>query len=187
MLGIGLLLTLLAVATATDVARKTIYNWTTYTGIVLALLLNAAQPWLAPNPQQAAAWGLVGLADSFAGLAACGGVMLVCYIFFVGGIGGGDVKLVAMIGALLGLYPGLEAMLWTLVLGGVVGLVMLVWQVGVWNLVSSGARYLALAVRHGAPAPLSDEERRPLKTYLFLAPCALAAVLIVHFELAEWI
>ena len=36
--------------------------------------------------------------------------MLVCYVFFPGGVGGGDVKLIAMMGAFLGLSAGFDGM-----------------------------------------------------------------------------
>ena len=48
----------------------------------------------------------------------CGAAMLVCYVLFAGGVGGGDLKLIAMMGAWLGVYRGLEAMLWTMVIAG---------------------------------------------------------------------
>ncbi len=47
--------------------------------------------------------------------------MLVLFVFFR--IGGGDVKLLAMLGAFLGLEQGIETLLWTFVLGGAVGLI----------------------------------------------------------------
>ena len=49
-------------------------------------------------------------------------------------VGGGDVKLIAMLGAFLGLEKGIEAMLWTFVLGGCMALIVLVWRVGPWRL-----------------------------------------------------
>ena len=106
MLATALLFGLLAVATLTDVRWRKIYNTTTYPGILLALFANGAATWMGVDAvtgseQQFAWYGLVGLWDSLLGLLACGGVMIVCYVFFAGGIGGGDIKLIAMIGALM--------------------------------------------------------------------------------------
>jgi len=190
MLTTAILLVLLAVATVTDWRERKIYNWLTYPGILLALALNAGTTlWERYGVQSGGPpdWlGAVGLNESLLGLAACGAVMLVCYVFFAGGVGGGDIKLIALIGAWLGPFQGLEAMLWTFVLGGAVALVHLVWQVGgPLKLTRRVAGYLLLVARYRTVAPLSEEQRQPLKTQLFLAPAAMAAVVIVQFKLIE--
>ncbi len=69
------------------------------------------------------------LGDSLLGLLVCGVVLVVCFAVFTG-VSGGDVKLVAMFGALMGLEKGIEAMLWTFVLAACFGLIVLVWRVG---------------------------------------------------------
>ena len=79
--------------------------------------------------------------------------MIVCFVFFPG-IGGGDVKLMAMVGALLGTYDGLEALLWTFVLAACFGLIVLVWRVGPLTTVSPrravGGEQIAVALVHAA-------------------------------------
>ena len=45
MVSFGLLTALLLVASATDMRRGKIYNWTTYSGMLAALILNAAGSW----------------------------------------------------------------------------------------------------------------------------------------------
>jgi prepilin peptidase CpaA len=111
--------------------------------------------------------------------------MLVCYVFFAGGVGGGDVKLIAMMGAFLGVYAGFEAMLWTFVLGGCVGLVTLVWRLGVVQLTRRIISRVWSVLRARSWVPLTDQEREPLQVHLFLSPAALVAVLIVRFPLLE--
>lgn len=159
-----LLLGFVLVAAATDVARHKVYNWTTYPGIIAALVLSAA------------GCTQVAFSDSLWGFLACGLVMLFCFVTFR--VGGGDVKLLAMIGAFLGLYRGMEAMLWTFVLGACMGLTVLIWRVGPWRLVARTFRQLMWSLRLGAWQPLTDDERAQLQPPLFLAPCALAAVVI---------
>lgn len=187
MLATILLLGLLAVATATDVARHKIYNWTVYPGILAALTLNAlgsaavAAGWVEGSQLQWHGW--VGLADSLAGFAACGAILLAIFVLMK--IGGGDVKLMAMIGAFLGADAGIRAMLWTFVLGGCVGLMALVWRMGPWRLTKTLGRQLLWVFRFARPSPLTEEERKELQPPLFLAPSALAAVLIVQLGLAE--
>ena len=109
--------------------------------------------------------------------------MLAC--FLLSDMGGGDVKLLATVGAFLGLQHGLTALLWTIVLGGVSGVAMLIWQVGAGRILVGITRHLALVVRSRGWVPLESAEREPLKRSLFLAPSALAGVLLTITEATE--
>ena len=189
MLATILLLGLVSVATATDLAWHKIYNWTTYTGMLTALGLSAlgsASVVGAGVPEkrlQALGWIPVGY--SLIGLLACGLVMLVCFVMFK--VGGGDVKLIAMLGAFMGPEKGIEAMLWTFVLGGCAGLIVLIWRVGPARLIVHVFRHIVWSLRLGSLCPLTDEERAQLQPPLFLAPSALAAVVIVRFSLVDYL
>lgn len=183
MVGAALLSVFLLIATYTDVRWRIIHNRTTYAGLLVALVASAAASWvgvdtLSGTADAARFWGLVPLRDSVTGCLACGAAMLVCYVFFARDVGGGDLKLIAMMGAFLGPYDGLEAMLWTMIIGGCMALMILVWRVGFWSLASLCFRYLAAAAR-GARPELTDEQRHALRTDLFLSPSALLAVMMV--------
>lgn len=145
-----------------------IYNWTTYPGILLGLGTNTL------------AGGREGFEDSLLGLLICGGVVLLIFLF--GGTGGGDVKLIAMLGAGLGRYDGIEAMLWTFVLGAIAALALLIWKVGALRLLRQGFGHAWCVVRARNWVPLTPDERKPLQRTLFLAPAALAATGIVRWE-----
>jgi prepilin peptidase CpaA len=119
------------------------------------------------------------------GFLSCGSIMLVCYVFFPAGLGGGDVKLLAMVGAFLGTSEGLEVMLWTFVLGGCLALVTLVWRVGAFELIARIARRIKSVITARSWIPLTDDEREPLQAPLFLSPAALVAAVIVRFDLIE--
>jgi prepilin peptidase CpaA len=160
-----LLLVLLAAAAITDVRRHRIYNGNTYPGILAGVALN----WIER--------GRDGLEDSLAGFAACGAILLVCFVLFQ--IGGGDVKLLAMVGAFLGLHQGIEAMLWTFVLGSVAGVAVLIWQLGAFRIVRKVAEQIRYVFRARGWVPLTRAEREPLRRTLYLAPAALVAVCIV--------
>jgi len=193
MLSTALLLVLLAAATYTDVRWHKIYNSITYSGIVVALAVNGVAAlldswtgellvqvhWLVPIGIGLGDYfgGILG--DGFAGLLICSFVMIVCFVFFPGGVGGGDVKLIAMMGAFLGTSAGLEAMLWTFILGGATALIALVWHVGAVNLVAGVFRYVARVIRLHSFNAMTEQERQPFRTKLFLAPSALVAVVIV--------
>lgn len=162
------MLLLTAVAAVTDVRRQKIFNWTTYPGILAGIALNALTG------------GWPAAEESLLGFLACGGVMLACFVFFPD-LGGGDVKLIAMLGAGLGLNDGILAMLWTFVIGFAAGLAVLVWNFGALTLILRTLRAVREAVvlrgRLAAPDP-----RSPIRRWLYLAPAALAAVVIVRWQ-----
>jgi prepilin peptidase CpaA len=191
MLFMVMLLGLTLVAAATDVFRHKIYNWNTYGGILAALALSAVgSVWLwadAVAEARISYWfGGPPLWDCAGGLLACGLLMVVCFSIFPG-IGGGDVKLMAMVGALLGWEKGLDALLMTFVLGSCFSLIGLVWRVGPITTVSRVVRLIATRVfRRAWFKPLNDEERRALTPPIFLAPSALVAVVLVRFELIKY-
>jgi len=190
-----LLLVLLLIAAATDIRHHKIYNWTTYPGIFAALGLNAvgavveheyvAKPADDDGPKAEGDdrsrrfWGFVGGQESLIGFSVCGGFMLVAFVFF--NVGGGDVKLMAMQGAFLGFERGLEALLWTFVLAACIGSIVLIWRVGALRLIERVWRQMMYVLRIGGWADLEPAERERLQFPLFLAPTALAAVVIVEF------
>ena len=90
---------LCAIAACYDAATGPIPNPLTYTGILLGLAFNSLAA--APAMAGAAHWlGSVGAPECLAGFGLCAGIGLVCRGF---GMGGGDMKVIAALGALLGL------------------------------------------------------------------------------------
>ena len=95
-------------ATLDDLARRQIANW------IPAAALAGGFGW------QIGQQGWIGALHALAGAAAGFAVFLVFYL--LGGMGGGDVKLMAGFGALLGTGRLLEASLWTAGVGGLIAL-----------------------------------------------------------------
>ena len=91
-----------------DLMRRQIANWIPLTALAGGLL------W------QLASYGWTGLLYGAAGAAAGFAVFLIFYL--LGGMGGGDVKLMAGFGALLGAGRLVEAALWTAGVGGLIAL-----------------------------------------------------------------
>lgn len=167
------LLVALAWAAWTDARCGMIYNATTYPGIVLGLAAQGVDG------------GWEGIADGVRGFLVCGGVIL--FIFLFGGTGGGDVKLIAMLGAGLGLHDGIEAMLWTFILGAVSALGLIVWQLGAVRILREAWRHLRACCIARRWLPLTPSERAPLQRTMFLAPAALVATLLTRGDdLAAW-
>lgn len=96
------------VASAEDLWRRQISNWIPAAAIVGGLVVNTMER------------GWKGAAASVLGAVAGFAVFLIFYL--AGGMGGGDVKLMAGFGALLGVSRLLEAALWTAGCGGVLAL-----------------------------------------------------------------
>lgn len=173
----ALLFGFLAVAAFTDLRWRKIFNATTYTGALIGLFVAALNSWLGPADNAPT------LVEGLTGLLVCGAVMIACYICFPNGIGGGDVKLIALIGAYLGVFQGLEALLWSLILGACVALIRLVWMLGAVELLRRLKVGLLSLLARGGFGVLTKDEREQTSTDVFLGPCAFAAVLIVQFGL----
>ncbi|HEY0886807.1 MAG TPA: A24 family peptidase [Ramlibacter sp.] len=114
---LALLVVLLMVAAFIDVRTFRIPNWLTYGGAVIGLALGAAVQWRLLGP----AWALDGFLWSLGGLAA--GLVLMLPMYALRVMGAGDVKLMAMAGAFLGLGQIVPAVLCVFVTGGVGALI----------------------------------------------------------------
>jgi prepilin peptidase CpaA len=101
-------------ATVDDLARRQIANW------IPAAALAGGFGW------QIGQDGWMGALHALTGAAAGFGVFLVFYL--LGGMGGGDVKLMAGFGALLGTGRLIEAALWTAGVGGLLALGVVAYQ-----------------------------------------------------------
>ncbi|MDB5386391.1 MAG: Type prepilin peptidase TadV/CpaA [Planctomycetaceae bacterium] len=167
MISTVLLLCFTLVAAITDLCWRKIYNWNTYTGILVGLLVSALEP------------DGIGWEDSLWGFLVCGLVVVSCFLFFP--VGGGDVKLIAMMATFLGFEQGLECLLWTFVLGAGMALSILIWRFGVFRLIGRSVKQIWWLVRYQQWLVLSENERKALEPRLRLGLTAFVAVLIVKF------
>jgi prepilin peptidase CpaA len=104
----GILLGVVLIAAAIDLRTRRIPNWLTFTSIALGLVLQ----FVAAGPQ--------GLLFGFLGVLVGGGLFFLP--FLLGGMGAGDLKLMAAAGAFLGPKGALWAVLCTGIAGGVLAL-----------------------------------------------------------------
>jgi leader peptidase (prepilin peptidase)/N-methyltransferase len=117
----GLLYSALLVLAGTDLSHKIIPNAITFPGILLGLISAAT---ILP----------LGLVDSLLGVLIGGGILWLLawvspYLFGKEGMGGGDIKLLAMIGAFLGWKPALMTIMVGSFLGSLVGITLITAQV----------------------------------------------------------
>lgn len=107
----GILLVAVLVSAVTDLRNRRIPNLVTYPTVILALLIYGLYA------------GLHGLLFSLKGLGLGFGLLLIPYL--LGGMGAGDVKLMAAVGAVLGVHHTFVVFLIIAVIGGVTALAML--------------------------------------------------------------
>ncbi len=103
----------LAVSGIVDIREKRIPDWLTLPGLAWVLLASAFRGW----PR---------VADGLLGILVCGGLLLILALISRGGIGGGDVKLTAMVGATLGWRWGFGVLAFAQVAAAAVALCLFV-------------------------------------------------------------
>jgi prepilin peptidase CpaA len=99
----------------TDLRNRTVPNWLTCAGVLCGLLWYGTTEGL-----RGAGFSLAGAAVGFASL---------LVFFFLGGMGGGDVKLMAAFGALVGPRLVFQALIWIALLGAVGAAGSVFWHV----------------------------------------------------------
>ena len=109
-----ILVAVVVISAVSDVWKGKIYNVVTYPAIVIGFGLQLAQH------------GFAGLMSSLEGLAIC--VLPTLPLLLLGGLGGGDVKLLAVVGIVAGWPAAAEALLLTFVFAGLVALGELAWH-----------------------------------------------------------
>lgn len=160
-----LLLVVGLIATVTDLWRQKIYNWLTLPAILLGLVLSLVQS------------GLPGLLDSFLGLLLAGGIYMV--LGLIGAMRGGDIKLAAAVGALLGWRLSVSALYYGAILGGVFAIFWSLYHGTLWKTLARVWRVLyAFAAPGMRPdAELQQSETEPMPYGVAISWGAIVAAL----------
>jgi prepilin peptidase CpaA len=116
-IGLCVLVVLLAWSVYTELTAQRIPNWLTMTGMAAGLLLGYLP-------------GGISLGSSLVGFCIGFGFLLIFYLY--GGMGGGDVKLMGAVGALLGYPLIVPAIVYTAFIGLVLALFRLLSQRAFW-------------------------------------------------------
>jgi prepilin peptidase CpaA len=108
------MLMFLGVGVATDLHQRRIPNWLIAMMFVLGISLNTIY------------LGGIGTRMALGGILT--GTLILIPFFALGGMGAGDVKFLAGVGSFLGPWGVAVAGMYTLLLGGVLGLAVIAWQ-----------------------------------------------------------
>jgi len=119
---------MLAVAVYTELKASRIPNWLTFSGMALGLLIGYLH-------------GNVVFFSCLAGLAIGFGFLFIFYVF--GGVGGGDVKLMGAVGALMGADLVKPALFYTTFIGAFLAVMVVIWRRDFWLRIGQGLRQLA--------------------------------------------
>ncbi|RXH58006.1 A24 family peptidase [Granulicella sibirica] len=141
----------------TDVRTRRIPNWLTGPAMLAGLLLHFV----------AGGWRECG--SSFLALLACGAVFFVFHL--AGGMGAGDVKLIAAEGCFLGLASVGPLLVWTALCGGLMGVILAVKRGAVRQTLSN---VLVLTAHHGRSGLTPHPEINVLEGNTLRLPYALA-------------
>lgn len=150
-LGLATELTLFALLISsayTDVKAGKVYNSVTFPAFLLGLVLAYARGTI--DDGQGGRY----LINSLAGALLGGGLFAVFY--WLGGLAGGDVKLMAAIGALKGFMFTCYALLYTSIVGAILAVGMLIWQGRLWDGLR-GSLTMLFSIRR----PLAPETTNP--------------------------
>jgi prepilin peptidase CpaA len=183
----------LAISAITDICRHRIYNWVTYSAFLWAVLINLTATLLATGEttlvrayQQATTFspdllGGIGLTACLAGAAICFVVTLFGYR--MSGGGAGDVKLAAVIGALLGPHYGVYAVAYSYIIAAIA---ILCWSArvnGPLVLLRAGLRGVGNLLGPLWPFPPTATDTALLMQPIPLGPYFAIGTLLVVLEL----
>ncbi len=122
-----LLSSLIVILTTIDLEHQLLPDRLTYPGIIIGLALGLVAPL---DRQQLMSFGTTGVVDAYAqaflGLLVGGGILYVIAMIKPGGMGGGDIKLMAMIGAFIGIKALGPAMFLGFVIGGIIAVLLMI-------------------------------------------------------------
>src|SRR5262245_34127265 len=165
---IAILMANLALASVYDLLTRRIPNWLTLPGTLAGLSLNW---WVS---------GYDGLLTGFWGLTV--GFFLLFFFYLLGGMGGGDVKLLALVGSFLGPRLAFYAFVWMALSGGVLAVGSLIYKrafsVTARNLKSL---FLGWILRTGEANPLHLQNPTLIKLPYGVA-IAMGTALAVYFQ-----
>jgi prepilin peptidase CpaA len=156
-----LLILLLSICVFTDLRERKIYNAVLLPFFCIGMIINILSS------------GLSGLEQSFLGMIVGLGILFVPYL--LGGMGAGDVKLLAVIGAVKGMMFVLMAAFYMALAGGILALLVILFHKGIKTRLYQIV-YFFHGLRHGLRFPILTDQESLKKTYPYGVAIAAGAV-----------
>jgi prepilin peptidase CpaA len=156
-----LLILLLGICVVTDLRERKIYNAVLLPFLILGFIINTIVS------------GLTGMGQSFLGLVVGLGILLIP--FLLGGMGAGDVKLLAVIGALKGMSFVIMAAFYMALAGGIIALIVIVFHKSLKTRLYQIICFFH-GLRNGIRFPILPEKETLEKTYPYGIAIAAGAI-----------
>lgn len=162
----------LSVAVITDFRSRKIPNWLSGTGIVVGLVLSALSDPSGPGTGTHLVGAILGCAV---------GLVLLLPAYAIGKLGGGDVKLMAMCGAFMGVHGVFWATMYSLIAGGFLAVLWILFHVGHRSAFYRCVGLYSLLVLPGGGDALKVSEDSPLKAHMPYAAAIATGVMIFQW------
>ncbi|HZG70967.1 MAG TPA: prepilin peptidase [Chondromyces sp.] len=159
-----LLFTVLLICVITDIRSRKIYNKIIFPSLILAFSLHVVHS------------GWAGLTESLLGFATGLGILLIPYL--LGGMGAGDVKLLALIGAIKGAPFIFATAIYMGIIGGVIAISILLFRKGVFERLKN-IFYFIFSLFNGLKIPLAIDKEGYKTTFPY--GVAIAGGAVVNF------
>lgn len=166
MLADFLLIALIVICVVTDLRERKIYNKVLFPFFLAGLVLNLT------------ADGIPGLGFALAGTAVGFSILLIPYL--LGGMGAGDVKLLAVVGGLKGAVFVLTAAVYMALAGGIMALIILFFRRGAISRLKQIGMILG-GLRSGLKVPLALDKEAMNTTYPYGVAIAIGALAAILF------
>ncbi len=161
-----LLIALIVICVITDLRERKIYNKVLLPFLLAGLVLNSVTG------------GFSGLTFALAGTAVGFSILLIPYL--LGGMGAGDVKLLAVVGGLKGAAFVLTAAVYMALAGGIMAVIILVFRKGAINRLKQIGMFLG-GLRSGMKVPLGLDKDVLNTTYPYGVAIAIGALAAIVF------
>jgi prepilin peptidase CpaA len=156
----GVLVVVLVAAAVDDVRTSKIHNWITYPGVLVGLVGHGLAGFVLEGNQLGLGGALLGLLVGF-------GPLFIAWR--VGGVGGGDAKLMAAVGALAGWRFALASLFYGFAIAGVMAIIVLVRRRIVRRTLGRIWRFLMLLMMRAKPGDPSEADSPTIAVGLALA------------------